>query len=111
MKKNSKIAASAQHNGEKRKTAPRKVKPEVEVLNAPQEPEEEEEEHTLEPLDLLDDDALPAAAVLNLDEEKDAELAEPASVADDETEDALPAPSVPAPFPPLPEAVTACICT
>lgn len=61
----------------KRKTAPRKVKPEVEVLNAPQEPEEEEEEHTLEPLDLLDDDALPAAAVLNLDEEKDAELAEP----------------------------------
>lgn len=95
MKKNSKIAASTQHNGEKRKTALRKSKPEIEVLNAPQEVEEEEEEHTLEPLDLLDDDALTSTAVLDLDEEKDAELADPASAPEGGNSGALPAPASP----------------
>lgn len=95
MKKNSKIAAPTQHTGEKRKTALRKIKPEIEVLNAPQEAEEEEEEHTLEPLDLLDDNALTSAAVLDLDEEKGAELADPALASESENGGALPAPAVP----------------
>lgn len=84
-----------QHTGEKRKTALRKIKPEIEVLNAPQEAEEEEEEHTLEPLDLLDDNALTSAAVLDLDEEKGAELADPALASESENGGALPAPAVP----------------
>ncbi len=95
MKKNSKIAASAPSNGEKKKTALRKRKPEIEVLNVPQEAEKEEEDHALESLDLLDDDALTATAVLDLDEEKDAVLAEPALASEDGNGDALPAPAAP----------------
>ncbi len=95
MKKNSKIAASMPYNGEKKKTALRKRKPEIEVLNVPQEAEEEEEGHALESLDLLDDDALTATAVLDLDGEKDAGLAEPVLASEDGNGDALPAPAAP----------------
>ncbi len=95
MKKNSKIAASAPSNGEKRKTALRKRKPEIEVLNVPQDAEKEEEDHALESLDLLDDDALTATAVLDLDGEKDAGLAEPALTSEGGNGDALPAPAAP----------------
>ena len=91
MKKNNKIAPSTRHTNGKSNTAPKKVEPEIEVLEAPREAGEDEEQN-LETLDLLDGEELAAGEVLDVDDDKDAE---PELALEEGSDGALPAPSVP----------------
>ncbi len=91
MKKNNKIAPSTRHKSGKSNTAPKKVEPEIEVLEAPREAGEDEEQN-LETLDLLDGEELAAGEVLDVDDDKDAE---PELALEEGSDGALPAPSVP----------------
>lgn len=91
MKKNNKIAPSTRHKNGKSNTAPKKVEPEIEVLEAPREAGEDEEQN-LETLDLLDGEELAAGEVLDVDDDKDAE---PELALEEGSDGALPAPSVP----------------
>ena len=91
MKKNNKIAPSTRHKSGKSNTAPKKVEPEIEVLEAPREAGEDEEQN-LETLDLLDGEELTAGEVLDVDDDKDAE---PELALEEGSDGALPAPSVP----------------
>ena len=91
MKNNNKIAPSTRHKSGKSNTAPKKVEPEIEVLEAPREAGEDEEQN-LETLDLLDGEELAAGEVLDVDDDKDAE---PELALEEGSDGALPAPSVP----------------
>lgn len=91
MKKNNKLAPSTRHKSGKSNTAPKKVEPEIEVLEAPREAGEDEEQN-LETLDLLDGEELAAGEVLDVDDDKDAE---PELALEEGSDGALPAPSVP----------------
>ena len=91
MKKNNQIAPSTRHKSGKSNTAPKKVEPEIEVLEAPREAGEDEEQN-LETLDLLDGEELAAGEVLDVDDDKDAE---PELALEEGSDGALPAPSVP----------------
>lgn len=91
MKKNNKIAPPTRHKSGKSNTAPKKVEPEIEVLEAPREAGEDEEQN-LETLDLLDGEELAAGEVLDVDDDKDAE---PELALEEGSDGALPAPSVP----------------
>ena len=91
MKKNNKIAPFTRHKSGKSNTAPKKVEPEIEVLEAPREAREDEEQN-LETLDLLDGEELAAGEVLDVDDDKDAE---PELALEEGSDGALPAPSVP----------------
>ena len=91
MKKNNKIAPSTRHKSGKSKTAPKKIEPEIEVLEAPREAGEDEDQN-LETLDLLDGEELAAGEVLDVDDDKDAE---PELALEEGGDGALPAPSAP----------------
>ena len=82
---------STRHKSGKSNTAPKKVEPEIEVLEAPREAGEDEEQN-LETLDLLDGEELAAGEVLDVDDDKDAE---PELALEEGSDGALPAPSVP----------------